>query len=78
MFRFKWLMSLGVLRRLMPFCPMFPAFFGLQISLGQQVFITLQLKSGEPSLGPRRVIPYSLIKLLEFSFQSIRRHYSRS
>ena len=34
----------------------------------------LLLKSG-PTLGPRRVIPYSPIKQIEFSFQPIKRRY---
>ena len=34
----------------------------------------LRLKNW-PNFGPRRVNPYSPIKLLEFSFQSIRRHF---
>ena len=43
------------------FVPCFPAF------LGQERLITLLLNSG-PTLGPRRVVPYSPIKSLEFSF----------
>ena len=35
--------------------------------LGQEGLITLLLNSG-PTLGPRRVVPYSPIKSLEFSF----------
>ena len=61
----------------MSFRPLFPASIDLLISLGQQGLIILRLKNG-PTLGPRRVIPYSPIKLLEFSFQPIRRHFSDS
>ena len=56
----------------MPFVPCFPAFFALLISLGQQGLIILRFKSG-PILGPSRLISYSPIKLLEFSFQPIRK-----
>ena len=55
----------------MPFHPFFPAFLDLLISLGQRKLAILRLKSG-PNLGPRRVILYSPIKLLEFSFYPIR------
>ena len=59
------------------FIPCLPAFFDLLISLGQQGLITLRFKGG-PTLGSRRVIPYSAIKSIKFSFQPIRRHYSES
>ena len=54
-----------------------PAFFDLLISLGQQGLITLLLQSG-PNSGPRSMILYSSIKLLELRLQSIRGHYSNS
>ena len=57
------------------FVPCSPTFFDLLISLGQHGLMILRLESG-PALGPRRVIPYSPIKLLEFSFQPIRTHFS--
>ena len=59
------------------FKPCFPAFFNLLISLGQQGLVILHLRSGS-NLGPHRVIPHSPIKLLEFSFQPIRKNYSDS
>ena len=48
-------------------CLFVPCFPDLLISLGKQELIILRLKSG-PTLSPRRVIPYSPIKLLEFNF----------
>ena len=59
--------------RLITFRPLFLAFFDLLISLGQQGLITLLLKSGY-NLGPRRVVLYSPIKLLGFSYISERSH----
>ena len=56
--------------RLMSFCPSFPAFFDLLISLGQYRLIILLLKGG-PNLAPHTLMPYSPMKLIEFSFEPI-------
>ena len=56
------------------FASCFPAFFDMLISLGENGPMIFLFKSG-PNLGPRRMIPYSQIKLLGFSFQPIRSRY---
>ena len=60
-----------------PFCPLFPCVLCFTDITWSKRLTTLLLKSG-PNLGSRKVFPYSTIKLLEVSFQPVRRRYLKS